>query len=364
MSETAVPVRVRASAVTVLAGVALLYIGRVAAPVVVPVLVSILLAYALEPAVQLLMRCRLPRIASAVLIYLGLAVLGGSLIRSGADQVTSFLNDLPATVATFRAAIAPAPHAAPSTLARVQQAAAELEKAATTTSEPTPGVRRVTVVAQRFDVREFLLRASRGAVTTTVDLFIVLLLTFLLLATGDLYKRKLVKLGGQTLTQKKVTVEVIRDIDRQIERYLVVRVLISLVVAVLTAIGLWAIGLEHALIWGILAGALNVLPFVGSGVAIVLIALAAFLQFNSLPVGAEAGAITLLVAVIEANALTPWLSSRAGDLNTVALFVGVLFWGWLWDFWGLVLAVPIMVAIKAAADHIEPLAPIGELLGE
>jgi len=89
----------------------------------------------------------------------------------------------------------------------------------------------------------------------------------------------------------------------------------------------------------------------------------AFLQFNTLEMTAAAGGWAGLVAVLEGNLISPWLTSRAGELNTVAVFVSVLFWGWMWDVWGLVLAIPIMVAIKAAADHIEPLQPLGELLG-
>ena len=68
------------------------------------------------------------------------------------------------------------------------------------------------------------------------------------------------------------------------------------------------------------------------------------------------------LAALEGNLITPWLTGRAGELNTVAVFVSVLFWGWVWNMWGLLLAVPIMVAIKAAADHIEPLQPVAELL--
>ena len=77
----------------------------------------------------------------------------------------------------------------------------------------------------------------------------------------------------------------------------------------------------------------------------------------------SAGGAALVVAVLEGNFVTPLLMSRAGELNTVAVFVSVLVFGWLWDVWGLLLAVPIMVAVKAAADHVESLRPIGELLG-
>jgi len=94
-----------------------------------------------------------------------------------------------------------------------------------------------------------------------------------------------------------------------------------------------------------------------------MIATAAFIQFKTLPMAAGAGGAALVVAAVEGNVFTPLLMSRAGELNTVAVFVSVLVWGWVWDIWGLLLAVPIMVGVKAAADHIEPLKPIGELLG-
>jgi predicted PurR-regulated permease PerM len=79
---------------------------------------------------------------------------------------------------------------------------------------------------------------------------------------------------------------------------------------------------------------------------------------------AAAGAIATAVAILEGNLVSPWLTGRACELNTVAVFVSVLFWGWMWGVWGLLLAIPLMVAIKAAADHVEPLQPLGELLGQ
>jgi predicted PurR-regulated permease PerM len=139
--------------------------------------------------------------------------------------------------------------------------------------------------------------------------------------------------------------------------------LISVIVSTATGIGLWSVGVRHAAVWGVIAGVLNTLPFVGPSVAVALITLAAFLQFHEVGPTAAAGGIGAVVAVLEGNLVSPWLTGRAGELNTIAVFVSVLFWGWMWDMWGLLLAVPIMVAIKAAADHIDPLQPVGELLG-
>lgn len=141
------------------------------------------------------------------------------------------------------------------------------------------------------------------------------------------------------------------------------RVLISAIVAAGTAVGLWAIGVRDPLVLGLIAGVLNVLPFAGPAAGVALAALVAFLQFHTIGMTAAATGVSGLVAAIEGNLISPWLTGRAGQLNTVAVFVSVLFWGWMWDVWGLLLAIPIMVASKAAADHIEPLQPLGELLG-
>lgn len=356
--------RVRWRAATVLLTLAALFVLRIARPVLVPVLVSVLVAYALEPAVVLLIRCRVPRVAAAACVYVMLALAAGSLARTVAGQVTSFLDDLPREIASLRHQADAGTRAVKAPLTQLQRAASDLQPRAAQAAPGAARVRRITIVDRRFDLRDYLLHAGVGAVSNAVDLFAVALLSFLLLATGDLYKRKLVKLAGPTLSDKKVTVDILHSIDLQIERYLLVRLLISAIVAAATAGGLLLVGLPHALVWGVIAGALNVVPFIGSTAAIALIALAAFVQFHALTTVAAAAGVALLVAVLEGNVLTPWLTSRAGDLNTVAMFVGVLFWGWMWDVWGLLLAVPIMVAVKAAADRIEPLQPLGELLGE
>jgi predicted PurR-regulated permease PerM len=352
-------VPIRTPAAVVLGGAVALYALRLAGPVVVPVLVALLLAYVLEPLVAGLVRWRLPRPAAAAAAFFAVAVLAGSVGRTAAAEVASFLDDLPAALAS--AHLPGAIHTGePGPLARLQQAASELRGR----RAPSPdGVKHVTIVTGGFDVRDYLLGATRGILSSIAQLLIVAFLTFLLLATGDLYKRKLVRLAGPDWVSKRITLDVIREIDRQIERYLGVRVLISAIVATATAIPLWMLGVARPAMWGLVAGALNVMPFIGPAAAVALISGAAFLQFHTVEAAAAAGGAATVVAAIEGNVITPWIMGRTGELNTVAVFTSVLFWGWMWDVWGLLLAVPIMVAVKAAADRIEPLAPLGELLG-
>ena len=144
---------------------------------------------------------------------------------------------------------------------------------------------------------------------------------------------------------------------------MIARLAISLIVVLTTGGGLWCLGVRQPLVLGVLAGALNVLPIVGPGIAIGLIAMVAFVRFHTLEMTAAAGGLATAIVMLEGNLISPWLAGRAGELNTVAVVVSVLFWGWMWEGWGLLLAIPIMVSIKAAADHIAPLQPVGELLG-
>jgi predicted PurR-regulated permease PerM len=332
-------------------------------------LVSILLAYALEPFVSGSSRARLPRPVAIVTVYsllIAALVVGGRLAKR---QVTAFVDTLPVTVGVIEDSIERAhsrtdrPRDAGS-LARLQRAAAEINEAIDKqAARPDDGVERVTTVNPRFSLSASLAHASRTIAIVTAQLIAVAILTPLLLFGGEGLKRRVIAVAGPR-TQRKVTHDVIKAIDRQIERYLVTRVLISGLVAGATWFGLWLLGVRQPLVLGLIAGVLNVVPFIGPAVAVTLVAVVAFVQFQTVEMTAAAVCAAGAVAAIEGNLISPWLTSRSGQLNTVAVFVSILFWGWMWDVWGLVLAVPITVAIKAAADHVEPLHPIGELLGQ
>jgi predicted PurR-regulated permease PerM len=356
-------VDMRGLSIVILAGSVGLFILHEGADLFVPVLLSVLLAYVLEPPLALLMRAGLPRVAAAVMLFAIAAIALGAGARSTRDQVVAFLDDIPDTIASIKRL---GNHKQPTQaglLDRLQKEARALhETLIRQAPPPAPGVVRVMPV-KRFDFNGYVGELGRGAIAGTIRAGAVALLTFLLLATGDLYKQKLVRLAGPTLARRRLTIDVLRTIDRQITRFLGVRLLTSIVVAAATALPLWWLGLSHAVIWGVIAGVLNILPFVGPTATVALIGLAAFVQFQTLEMTAAAVGIATVVGILEGNLLSPWLTGQACELNTVAVFVSVLFWGWVWGVWGLLLAIPIMVTIKAAADHIEALQPLRELLG-
>ena len=142
------------------------------------------------------------------------------------------------------------------------------------------------------------------------------------------------------------------------------QVFTSTVVAVATWLSFRAIGLEQAAMLGILAGVFNSIPYFGPVIVTGLTAAVAFLQFGSIQMTILVAVVSLVITTLEGFLLTPWLTSRAARMNAVAVFVGLLFWGWVWNVWGMLLAVPMLMVLKAVCDHIDDLKPIGELLGD
>ena len=124
-----------------------------------------------------------------------------------------------------------------------------------------------------------------------------------------------------------------------------------------------SIGLENALFWGCVGGVLHLIPYAGPTAFVLLVGLVAYAQFDSLqPVVLVIGSMLAVVGVI-GLLLVPWLTQRVGRLNAVTVFVSLLVWGWLWGIWGLLLGIPIVMAINAVCERVEDLQPISEFLG-
>jgi predicted PurR-regulated permease PerM len=221
----------------------------------------------------------------------------------------------------------------------------------------------VQIERRHFDIKDYLWSGTLGLVGVLGQAMVVFFITFFLLASGDSFRRKLVKLAGPTFSKKKVTIQVLDEITEQIQRYLMVQVFTSVLVGLATWAALRWIGLERAAVWGAAAALLNLVPYLGSIVNAGGLALVGFLQFGTIGMAILVGGVSLFINTLEGNLLTPWLTSRASRLNPVVVFVGVLIWGWLLGIWGLFLGVPLLMVTKAVCDRIDDLKPIGELLG-
>ncbi len=359
-------VSVRSVALTVIAIAAAMYVLHWAQQIFIPIVFSILISYALDPVVMAVMKVRLPRPAAAALVMTLLTGLFGFTAYSMSDDAAAFVAELPEAAQQLRRALRPRT-GDPGAIEQVQKAADELQKTADAAAGPSsapPNVTRVQIEEPAIDVRGYLTWGSAGLVAFLGQATLVVFFVFFLLASGDLFKRKLVKLAGPSLAKKKITVQILDEINRQIARFLLVRVVTSVVVGVATWVAFRMVGLEQAGLWAIAAGIFNSVPYFGPVIVAAGTAIVAFLQFNSLGMAGYVAGLSFAITGAEGWLLTPWLTSRTARTNEVAVFIGLIFWSFVWGIWGTLLAVPMLVVAKAYCDRIEDLQPVGELLGE
>jgi predicted PurR-regulated permease PerM len=361
-----VPINVRSATLVLLTVLAVLATLRWASAFFIPLMLGLMFSYALSPIVNALQRWRIPRAVSAAVLIIGILGGLGASVYAFSDDANQLIESLPAAARKLRDSMRPVGKAE-SPLGTMQKAAAQLEQAAqeaSTAAAPAGrGVQRVTIEKPRFDIRDHLWSGTVGLASLIGQVTVVTFLTFFLLLSGDTFRRKLVKIAGPTLTNKKITVQALDEITAQIQRYLLVQLLASVVVGVTTGLAFWALGLKHAAVWGFAAGVLNLIPYIGSVVVTGAAGLVAFLQFGEIDMALAVAGISLVINTLEGNLMVPWLTSKASRMNPVAVFIGVLAWGWLWGVWGLLLGIPILMVVKAVCDRVDDLKPVGEMLG-
>jgi predicted PurR-regulated permease PerM len=363
---------VRTSALVVIALVLILAAVRFAEAFFIPLVISVFLSYALSPLVARLEAWHVPRaLGAAFVVLVFVALCGAAVYRAGSDAV-ELLELLPQAVEKVRVSFTAWQRDGVNPLHHVRETAAELEKLAVAAEKlavaaqpPAAGraPKPAAPAAPTIDMRSVLLMGTGSAIFAAGQLFSVLFLTFFLLAAGHLFRRKLMQVVGPSFERRKVTVRILDDMHRVNQHYFAVVLVINIAVGIATGIAMYAIGVDRALVWGVAAAILHTIPYLGAAALAAAAGLAAYVQLGSL--GSALAAIGLVLAIAGALGvgLQTWLMGRAARMNAPAVFISLLFWGMLWGAWGLLLAVPIMVAVKTACDHIEPLHGWGALLG-
>ncbi len=357
------PVHVRNMPLLLISVFVVIYFLQWAKAFLIPLLLGVLITYMLSPVVGWVERARIPRMIAALLVlaaFIGPTVTGAFLM---ADDAVQLLEGLPVSMQRVANALR---GGGVGTVSRVQQVAKDIEQVAKGAPEPPTRARTTTVQIEQpgTKLEDYLWSGSKSALSGMAQALMVLFLVIFLLISGDLFKRKLVKIIGDTLTEKKITVSILDEIDNQIQRYMLVLLVSNVLLGVLTWLTFVAFGMEQAGAWGIAAGLLHVIPYFGPSLIAVATGLAAFMQFDTLSMAVSVAGSTLVISTLLGMGLTTWMLGRASRMNSASVFVGLLFWGWIWGLWGLLLGIPILVIVKVISDHIEGLAPVSELLGE
>lgn len=351
-----VPTRITAN--QVIAGLLLLFALRYAEGLLAPLTLALLGSLALAPPVRALSKL-VPRWVASAVVVVVIASAFATTAYLLSDEVTAFSRRLPGLVRDVRAAVQSA-SPRQGLLSQLQQAVSELERS---TDRPSPGATPVTIVAP-VDVQRGVLSGARSLASYLGQGVMLLFLVYFLLASGDMFKQKLVKLGGARLSERKITLQMIEEINTKIGRFVFYQAWSGILVGLLTWLAFSLLGVRFAGLWGVAAGVLNTVPYAGPTFIMVASAVAALIQFKSAGMVAVVAGVSVGITGLEGFLLAPLFLGQAAHVNSVAVFVAVMSWGWLWDGMGLIIAVPVLMIVKTIADHVESLSGVSELLSD
>jgi predicted PurR-regulated permease PerM len=329
-----------------LAGIGTLYVGR---EFFIPLALALLLNALLRPLIRGLERLHVSTGVSATLVSLGLL---GTLVVGGfalVNPVRTWVSQLPASFDTARRKLEPARQS----LEQVSHATQALgEPSGAPPAPPAPPA-----------VPPFLVQLFGTTAALMAGLAEVLLLLYLLLASGDLFLRKLVEVLP-LFRDKRTAVAVTEQVQQAVTQYIATTLMINLGQGTVVGLVLWGLGMHSPWLWGGLTVLLEFIPYLGATGMIILLSAAAFSQFDSLAHVLLVPGTYLVIAALQNNLVSPLIYGQRLKLNPVAVLVGVLFCWLLWGVAGAFLAVPFFAALKILADHVESLTPIATFLGE
>jgi predicted PurR-regulated permease PerM len=361
-------VEARGLALGVLAALACVFALWWARAFAIPLLLGIVLSYTLYPLVAWLEAIRVPRAIGTVIVMVGVVGTLAFGVYSLRGQMQTIIGQLPVAATKLSAGLASIRIGPIGNMQIMQNAATQMEKAATQAAgapaAPRQAATHVIVDQPTFKLSTFLWRSSMDTLEALGQAAMVIFLVFFLLVGGDRFKRNLLRVTGPSLSRKKITLHILNDINHSIQKYLLMLLTTNLLIALLTwAVFRW-IGLENAGAWAAAAGMLHIIPYLGPVVIALATATAAFIQFDSPAMALLVAGASLVIATVIGTFVTTWMTGRIANTNSAAVFISLMFWGWLWGIWGMLLSVPILVIVKVVSQHVEQLQPMAELLGD
>lgn len=347
-------VDIRSVALTGIFVLAFFYTMYFAKALFLPIFLAVLLTLLLAPVVRGLKRIKIPEVIGAgVVIVVLLGAVGAGIYRlSGpaAEWVERAPEGLRGVERRIREIRRP--------VEDVRQAAEQVERQVHRIAGT--GRSRAQQVELRDQTLTGIVLSRTGSFLSGAVIMIVLL--YFLLASGDLFLRKLVRVLPR-LEDKKRAIEIARQTERHVSMYLSTVTLINIGLGTAVGIAMQLVGMPNPVLWGVLAGLLNFIPYLGPFVTASVLTLVSILTFEGLGRALVAPLVYVAINTLEGYVVTPMLLGRRLTLNPVVIFLGLIVWGWMWGVAGALMAVPILATFKIFCDEIEPLAPIGEFLG-
>jgi predicted PurR-regulated permease PerM len=343
-----------AIALWTIASLATLFFLHFAKALVIPIALSALISYALEPVVAWLERAHVPRLAGAALVLILILGAGAASAYALVDDAARLVGELPSAIERIRDIVG--------------------DTLASRAGVPAPNASGSTGTAGSIDAVDEATRASvqmagslvqqgvAASLTLAGHFVVIVFLIYFLLISCHHVRNRLVEIAGPDEERRRTTATIIDDINAQVQRYLLVLVVTSAIVGVATWGVLAWMDVENAPMWGVLAGVFNSIPYFGPVIVSGGLFMIGLAQGGGIPQALQMSGAAILITSIEGWLITPPLMGRAERMSALAVFLGLLLWTWVWGGWGTILAVPMLVVIKSVADHVEGLKPVGRLM--
>jgi len=320
-----------------------------AAAIILPIVLAVILKLLLQPALRPLERLHIPRtIASLVVVLLvvGGIVGFGSVVSGPAmswvQKIPQGLPRLEQHLKAFRQPLA--------------EFGGVLDRAEQATQGPADGT--PSVIVKSAGLANTL---AIGTFNLLISTLTTILLLFYLLASGDIFLRRIVEVLPR-FKDKRQAVDIVQNIEHDVSAYLVTISAINLMVGVATGIAMYFSGLGDAVLWGAAAFLLNFVPILGPLVGVGVFGMVGLLSFDTLGYALIPAGLYFLIHVIEGEFVTPLILAKRLMLNPVIIILSLIFWYWLWGVAGAILAVPIVAIIKIISDRVKPLMAFGHFL--
>jgi predicted PurR-regulated permease PerM len=318
----------------------------------VPLILALMLDFLLSPIVRALKRLRFPEPLGALVVLVGLVLVLTTAVYSLADPVREWLTRAPATLSKTG-----------EQLRQLRRPVEQVSRTAEQVEEATsaPAAPQVTeVVVKGPSLSERLFGTTQSIVTVGIE---VLILLYFLLAAGDLFLQKLIKVLPQ-LKDKKRAVTIARETEAGVSAYLFTMTLLNIGEGIVVAAAMAILGVPNPVLWGVLAVVLEYVPYIGAFALAGILTLVGLTTFDDTLRALMVPGVYVAINFVQGNFIVPMVLGRRLTLNPVAIFIGLVFFWWIWGVAGAFLAVPILATFKIFCDHIETLQPIGEFLGK
>ena len=348
------PLDIRSISLTVLMILALggaLYVARA---VIMPIVLALLLSFLLSPVVRKLARLRVPEAAGAALVLIAIISLVAFGVYGLWDPAARWIQQLPRSMSQIEAKLRPVKQS----VEELSKATKQVENMTDVKGQAAPSTLKVEM--QRPSLTGALLNQTLNLVATVGAVTILL---YFLLAAGDLFLLKLVRVLPR-FEDKKIAVAIVHEVRHDVSYYLLTITLINAGLGAAVGLAMFGLGMPNPWLWGVMAAIFNFIPYLGAVASGLILTIVALLTFDSLEHAFLVPGVFIGLTTLEGFFVTPTIIGRRLTLNPVAIFIWLTFWGWLWGVPGMLLAVPLLATLKIVCDHIAPLNAVGEFLGE